>query len=131
MPELPRSSKRILLAEDDPFISRMYETKLAASGFDIEVIPNGSDVLARLRQQLPDLAMIDIHLPELSGFEILARLEAECLNLGAMKLVILTNSSRQEDQRLAAHYGATYLIKADYTPRTILEKITKLLGGDK
>lgn len=126
----PVSNKKILLAEDDPFISRMYNIKLSGAGYSVETLANGQDVLASLRKSRPDLAMIDINLPELTGFEVLARLEAEGIQTDTMKIIILTNSSKPEDQKTAQHFGAEYMIKADYTPKAVLDKVTNMLGGN-
>src|SRR4029079_297326 len=64
--------KTILIAEDDPFISRMYQIKLESAGFHVIVKNNGRDAFEAIKADQPNLAVLDINMPELSGLEVLA-----------------------------------------------------------
>jgi DNA-binding response OmpR family regulator len=68
------SEKIILIAEDDPFISRMYEIKLSAAGFKVVVKNNGREAYETAKAENPSLLLLDINMPELSGLEVLAAL---------------------------------------------------------
>jgi two-component system, cell cycle response regulator len=121
------NTKKIVLAEDDPFISRMYQTKLKSAGFTVLVTNNGRDAYDQIKSNQPDLVMLDINMPELSGFEVIRALQ----NSNAFplsRIVVLTNSADPKDLKMAASLGVEYMIKADMTPKGVLDYINKKLG---
>ena len=122
------ATKTILLAEDDLAIARMYQTKFESAGYKVTSVVDGHATYKALKSHPPALAMIDINMPELTGFEVLAKLKGR---LGGVKLVMLTNSSSDADRQSARDYGADYIVKADYTPGSLLEHINQLLGEGK
>ena len=117
--------KKILIAEDDPFISRMYETKLSRAGYNVTIKNNGRDALEAIKASQPDLIMLDINMPELSGFDVLAALKGDGFDLSTLKILILTNSSNAEHRTLADTYHAEFMIKAELTPQQVLERINE------
>ncbi|MFI5240093.1 MAG: response regulator transcription factor [Candidatus Saccharimonadia bacterium] len=131
--QLPSNGKTILLAEDDPFISRMYQTKLTNSGFNIIIKTNGRDAYQAIKEVHPDLMMLDISMPELTGLEVLATLSNDGYDFSTSPVIVLTNSSDAELRKQAEGYGAEYLVKAELTPHDVEEKINEKLGlgGDK
>lgn len=122
------NGKTILVAEDDPFISRMYETKLMNAGFNVVLANNGRDAYTKIKDVKPDLLLLDINMPELSGFEVLGALTGDGFDLGSTPIMVLTNSSNMADRKIAEGYGAEYMIKAELTPRSVLERINLKLG---
>ena len=116
-------SKLILLAEDDPFISRMYQIKLESGGYTVIAKNNGRDAFEAIRSEHPSLVMLDINMPEMTGLEVLSALRRDGFDFEATPILVLTNSSKQEDQAAAKEYGAEYLVKADLTPREVLDLI--------
>lgn len=120
--------KTILLAEDDPFISRMYQVKLASAGFDVTVKTNGREAYEAIKADKPSLIMLDINMPELSGLEVLSALAGDGYDFSASPAIVLTNSSSMEDRKSAERYGADYLVKAELTPRQVLDLIDHKLG---
>ena len=125
---LPSNGKTILIAEDDPFIARMYETKLTMGGYEVILKSNGREAYDALRESTPDLVLIDINMPELTGFEVLQALKSEGVKLDPSKVIILTNSSGTENQDKAKEFGVDFIIKADLTPKAVLDKINQKLG---
>jgi DNA-binding response OmpR family regulator len=120
--------KTILIAEDDPFISRMYQIKLSSAGFEVIVKTNGRDAFEAVKAEHPSLMILDINMPELSGLEVLAALAAEGFDFAATPAIVLTNSSSMDDRKKAGSYGADYLVKAEMTPRQVLDMINNKLG---
>lgn len=119
--------KKILLVEDDPFVSDIYNTKFREEGFEIEVAADGQDCLNKLEDKKPDLLVLDIVLPKIDGWEILKKIK-DNENLKDLKVVILSNISQKEDVEKGLNFGAIeYFIKAHYTPTEICEKIKKIL----
>jgi len=129
--ETQRDGKLILIAEDDPFISRMYQIKLEAGGFHVIVKNNGRDAFEAIRGEHPNLTLLDINMPELSGLEVLAALQTDGFDFSSMPVIVLTNSSELADRNKAHSYGAEYLVKAELTPRQVLNMISEKLGVDE
>jgi DNA-binding response OmpR family regulator len=128
--EPERDKKLILIAEDDPFISRMYQIKLESAGFTVILKNNGRDAFEAIRAEHPDLALLDINMPELSGLEVLAALQNDGFDFSTMPVIVLTNSSELADRNKAHSYGADYLVKAELTPRQVLDIIGEKLGAE-
>jgi CheY-like chemotaxis protein len=124
----PPNGKTILMAEDDPFIARMYETKLRNAGYAVVIKTNGRDAYEQIKSARPDLMMIDINMPELSGLELLSALAGEGYDFSTSPAVVLTNSGEPADRAAAEKLGAEYLVKAELTPQAVLERINAKLG---
>lgn len=122
-PEEDNAPVDIVLAEDDPFISRMYQIKLAGTGYKVASADNGRVAAELIRAKTPRLVLIDINMPELSGFEVIESLKSGSYNFDHTAVVFLTNSNRKEDVERAKKLGGEYLIKADLTPKSVLELI--------
>lgn len=124
----PLNGKSILLAEDDPFISRMYATKLTNAGYKVDWANNGRDAFDFIKSNNPDLVLLDINMPELTGFDVIRALQADgVVNLSG-KVIILTNSANPADRKMANDLGVDYVVKAELTPRDVVEKISQKLG---
>jgi DNA-binding response OmpR family regulator len=121
-------AKLVLMAEDDPFISRMYQIKLESAGFRVIVKNNGRDAFEAIKEMHPNLTVLDINMPELSGLEVLAALQNDSFDLSAMPVIMLTNSADLSDRKRAQEFNAEYLVKAEYTPREVLDIINQKLG---
>jgi len=118
----------ILLIEDDPFLIDIYTTKLETSGFEVGVAKNGEEALDKLKEKKPDLVILDIVLPRLDGWEVLARIK-ENPELKDLKVVALSNLGQKEEVEKGVKMGATkYLIKAHHTPAEVVEEIKKCLA---
>jgi CheY-like chemotaxis protein len=72
--------------------------------------------------------VLDINMPELSGLEVLAALQGDGFDFADMPVIVLTNSSELADRNKARSFGAEYLVKAELTPREVLNMISEKLG---
>lgn len=126
----PSNGKTIVLAEDDPFISRMYQTKLTAAGYTVKMANNGRDAYELIKAETPDLAMFDINMPELSGFEVIRALQADNNELKPERIMVLTNSANPVDREMAASLHVDYYVKAEMTPHEVLTRINGKLGSN-
>lgn len=129
-PVAPTGAKvRVLLAEDDSFLSSMYVTKLQLSGFDVDHAENGERALEILNAgQKPDIILLDIVMPKKSGFEVLEEMKKNP-DWANIPVILLTNLSQKDDVDRGLSLGANdYLIKAHFTPSEVVSKIQKLLG---
>jgi CheY-like chemotaxis protein len=119
----------IVIAEDDPYISRMYELKLALKGKKIAVASDGKEALEIIKANHPKLVLMDIYMPELNGFEVIDALSGAYYNMKKTKFVFLTNSTYREDKLRAKKLGYKYLIKADLTPTDVIGVIESELAN--
>lgn len=120
--------KSILCIEDDRFIGEMYVRSLNKAGYEVDWMVDGNDGLIAARNKPYDLILLDVMLPERRGSEILAALRGEGKDLiPKTKVLIMTNFEQDEESRTAMQNNADgYLIKAEITPRKLLEIIKKL-----
>ena len=119
---------KILLVEDDRFLSEMYVAKLSGSGFDVETAFDGEEGLAKIKEFKPKLVLLDIVLPKKDGFEVLKALKDGGF-LNDTKVIALTNLGQKEEVEKGLSLGASdYIIKAHFTPTEVVAKAKKLLG---
>jgi DNA-binding response OmpR family regulator len=135
--------KRILVVEDDPFLSDIYNTKLKQAGFSVELAMTGEECVNKLAAGEYDLMVLDIVLPQLDGWEILGRVgEMRRQNpesyINRLKIIILSNLGQKEEIKKGLDLGADgFMIKAHFTPSEVAAEIEKALklpkapGGDK
>jgi len=106
--------KKILLVEDDQFLGPLLKARLEKDGLAIVWVKNADEAFMALKKERPDLILLDIILPDKSGFEALAAVKADPQMVGA-PIVILSNLGQEEDIAKGKQLGASdYLIKADY-----------------
>jgi len=119
--------KKILVAEDDQAISIMYKGKLKSDGYIVIAASNGADALEFAKKEKPDLVMLDVIMPQLDGFGVLAELKKDPKTKD-IPAIMLTNLGTDEDREKGAKLGAVdYIVKANMTPSQISEKIKKYL----
>lgn len=120
--------KSILCIEDDRFIGEMYVRSLHKAGYDVDWMVDGNDGLVAARNKPYDLILLDVMLPEMRGSEILAALRGNGEDLiPHTKVLVMTNFDQDEESRAAMRSNADgYLIKAEITPRKLLEIIARL-----
>ena len=116
-------SKRILLVEDDDALASVYETRLQAENFDIRRVSNGEDALATALTYKPDLVLLDVMMPKVSGFDVLDILR-NTPETGNLKIIMLTALSQQSDKDRAAALGVDdYLVKSQVVIADVVERI--------
>jgi DNA-binding response OmpR family regulator len=119
--------KKILLIEDDPFLADIYKTRLNSEGFEVVIAEDGEKGLKKLEEENFDLLVLDLVLPELSGFEILEKIKGN-EKFKDLKILALSNLSQKEEIQRALDLGVQkYLIKAYFTPSEVVEEIKKLI----
>ena len=124
---MANNKKKILLIEDDQAISIMYKGKLEADGLTVLTAANGADGLELAKRENPDLILLDIIIPQLDGFSVLAELKKD-QKIKGTPVIMLTNLGTDEDRVKGEKMGAQdYFIKANLTPGQIGEKIKKYL----
>lgn len=123
---------KILIVDDDDFLSDMYALKFREAGFEVEAVSNGDAALEILRgMERPDALLIDGIMPQADGFAILATVKKEKLMEGK-PIVLLTNLWHRSDIEKGLRMGASdYFVKMHHTPSQIVEKVKLLLSKKK
>ncbi len=122
------NAPKVAIIEDDLAISQMYRIKFEAEGFQVETAENGKLGLALAETMKPDIILLDLMMPEMSGDEMLAKLRAS--EWGAdIKVIILTNMGEQEvPESVRALNVSAFILKADMTPRQVADLVKVQLG---
>ena len=120
-------AKTILIIEDDKFLRELIVKKLIKEGYKISEAVDGEEGTKKVKEEKPDLVLLDLILPGIDGFEVLARIK-EDPSLSSMPVMVISNLGQKEDVEKALKMGAVdYLIKAHHTPPEIIEKIKAIL----
>lgn len=118
---------KIALVEDDSFLANMYETKLNLEGFEVKKALDGEAGVALIREEKPDVILLDILLPKLDGWEVLKSVKKDAA-VKDIPVILLTNLGQEEDVQKGLDLGAVdYLIKAHFVPQEVIEKIKEVL----
>lgn len=124
---MSNNKKRILLVEDDPLIIKIYSSRLEQEGFKVDIASKGGEVVEKLKEQRYDLVLLDLVMPELTGFEILQKIKKDD-KISSVKVLVLSNLGEKENISKASRLGAVdYLVKAHYTPSEVVEAVSKAL----
>lgn len=120
-------SHKILIIEDDDFLRSLAVTKLEKEGFTVAMAANGQEGLASITADAPELLILDLMLPVMSGFDVLAQLKANEATKD-IKVVVFSNLGEESDIKKCLDMGANdYLVKANFTLDELVEKIKTLL----
>jgi len=120
-------AKTILIIEDDKFLRELIAQKLIKEGYEISEAIDGEEGFKKVKEEKPALVLLDLILPEIDGFEVLARMKDDP-GLAQIPVIILSNLGQKEDVERCLKLGAVdYLIKAHFTPGEIIEKVKNVL----
>ncbi len=120
-------SNKILVVEDDKFLRELISQKLAREGYTVIEAVDGEKGIESIKENVPDMVLLDLILPGIDGFEVLAKMKSDPV-LVNIPVIILSNLGQQEDIEKGMEMGANdYLIKAHFTPGEIIEKIQSII----
>jgi two-component system response regulator ResD len=122
-------STKIAIIEDDQAISQMYRIKFEAEGYTVETADNGQLGLELIEKMRPNIVLLDLMMPIMTGEEMLAKLRATAWGKD-IKVIILTNRGEQEIPPEVKELNVTAIIlKADMTPRQVAELVKSKLAA--
>jgi two-component system, cell cycle response regulator DivK len=122
-------AKRVLLVEDDRFLRRACGASLRHRGFTVQTAADGEEGLRLARAEAPDIILLDLLMPKLSGLEVLRALKADAATRG-FPVLVLSNSSRQQDIDEITRLGVVgYFVKADLSLQALGDRIAQFLSG--
>lgn len=130
---MDQPKKKILVIEDDSMMRRIFEHLINPAQYECESLPGGADILDTLRamEQKPAIVLIDLMMPNVSGFDILTFMKSDP-SWKEVPAVIVTNAAEKEHQEKAREMGAAlYLVKSEHDPKELIALIEEVIrtGG--
>ena len=120
---------RIVIVEDDPMISEIYNRKFTELGFEVLLAENGKQALETIKLKEVDIVLSDLIMPEMGGLELTKILRGGEYD-PKIKIIILSNlfESRDEALKLGAN---GFLAKASFTPSEIVAEVKKIIDAQE
>jgi len=118
---------KVLIIEDDSYISDMYKIKLESDNFEVVIAEDGVIGLKQLEKYRPDVILLDVVMPKVDGFSVLKTIKnnSEIKNI---PVVMLTNLGQKDNVERGFELGASgYIIKAHFTPSEVVKKVKEIL----
>lgn len=120
-------AKKILFIEDEPSLQQALGEILRQEGFEMIFALDGLEGMERIKEEKPDLILLDLILPKLDGFEVLKKVKENPITEN-IPVIVLTNLESAEDVNRAIELGATtYLVKANYEIEEVMDKVKQSL----
>ena len=119
---------RILIADDNPSNADLLDAHLDGSGFDTKLVYNGEEALAAAREWKPDLILLDVMMPKLSGFEVCRRLRADPATSGVSVLMV-TALDQATDVETAVDAGTDNFITKPINKTELLLRVRAMLDS--
>lgn len=121
-------AKKIVIVEDDTSLYNLYKIELETKGYAIVNVADGSLALNTIKEQKPDLVLLDLMLPGKNGLQILEELKADA-DGKSMRVIMLTNFGNEDNVSRALELGAEdYVMKYNIVPSELSDKVATLLG---
>jgi len=122
---------KILVAEDDKFLSKAYAAKLKKSGFEVALAVDGEEAISKARTDKPDVVLLDLVMPKKDGFDALYDLKQDKITQ-SIPIIVLSNLGQEEDIKRAKELGAEdYLVKSNIAIQDVVDKIKQVLSKHK
>ena len=118
-------SKTIMLVDDEPHVLEVLRVTLEDLGFRLLEAQDGPGALELARNENPDLVVLDVMLPSMSGLEVCKTLKDSSADT---PVILLTARSGEEDERAGAEAGADRYLTKPFSPLTLMTEVVKLLN---
>lgn len=116
----------VLIAEDDRDIREMVVTKLSGAGYRVIAVADGLAALDAIREQLPNVALLDVMMPGSSGLDVIGKLRTDERTV-AVPVILLSAKSQDFDVQSGLAAGAADYIVKPFSPRELLERVETVL----
>lgn len=128
-PAMPNKKKKILLVEDDQIVIEILVKKLEKEGYSIVVARDGNEGLKKMREETPDVILLDMVMPKKGGMEVLEEMHVD-RKLSKIPVVIISNSGQPVELERAKALGVSdWLIKTEFDPEEVVEKVRGQVGN--
>lgn len=122
--------KKIMVVDDEPYIARVIKFKLEQEGYAVISANDGVTGLDRIRQEKPDLVLLDVMMPGLTGYEVCQQVKADA-DLQGIPVVFLTAKGQERDREQGLNLGASDYITKPFSPNRLLELVKSIIGNAK
>lgn len=120
-------AKTIAIIEDDQAITQMYKLKFEAEGYTVVTALNGKEGLTVAKKHKPDVILLDLMMPEMTGGEMLKQMRASDWGKD-IKVIVLTNVSKDEAYPVVNPLGVSgFIVKAHYTPQEVVDSVNNVI----
>ena len=120
--------KKILLIEDEEIMIDLLQRKLNKEGYEVSIARNGEEGLKLMREQNPDIILLDIIMPRMGGFEVMEEMQKD-KDLKKIPIIVISNSGQPVEIDKAQKLGAKdWLIKTEFDPREVIDKVIRQIG---
>lgn len=120
-------SARILIADDEPHIRRLVSFTLGNRGYEVIEAIDGGDALERIRTEHPDLVLLDVMMPVMTGYDVLREVKADPATADVPVIMLSAKSQKAEIEEGIACGAREYICKP-FTPKDLVERVGELLG---
>lgn len=120
---------RVFVADDDPDIILALRIRLQAAGYEVMTAMDGRSAVAGIRESNPDIAILDINMPEGNAFNVLDALKEE--GIQSLPVIFLTADTQERSQVKAFHRGIRHYLTKPYDPKTLLVLVEHALSEAK
>jgi two-component system, OmpR family, phosphate regulon response regulator PhoB len=117
----------VLVVDDDPDVCDLVTYKLEQSGFDVRRASDGDAALREVAGKVPDLVLLDIMMPGISGLEVLQRWRADAAT-AAMPVILLTAKAQENDVERGFELGADDYVVKPFSPRELVRRVTAVIS---
>jgi len=121
------SNKRILIVEDEESLLKLESILLTSKGYEVKGVASGQAALDSLAEDVPDLVLLDIMLPEIDGFEVCRRIKAAEATKN-LPVIMLTAKKSREDMARGEKVGADWYITKPFKSAMVIETIQRFVG---
>lgn len=119
-------AKKIIIIEDELILAEALKERLTHAGYDVDVAYNGENGLEMVRDEKPDLLILDILLPGIDGYEVMEKLRDEKINI---PVLVISNSGQSVEIKRIKELGARdFIVKVDFSLQDVEDKVKKLIG---
>ncbi len=126
---MENEKKKILVVEDEKTLRFLIVQTLKGEGFDVEEAIDGEEGLKKIKDNKPDLILLDLLLPGINGFDFLSRIKKDS-NTESIPVIIFSNLGQEEEIQRGIKLGAVdYLIKAHFTLNEVVVIVRKILNS--
>ncbi|MCL7929027.1 response regulator transcription factor [Halomonas llamarensis] len=118
----------VLVVDDEPNIVLSLEFLMEQAGFQVTIAEDGEQALESVKNAHPDLILLDISLPGISGFDVLEQLRGQP-DTASLPIIMLTAHGREVEREKGMALGADDYITKPFSTQTLVEKVKALLNG--
>src|SRR2546428_8509747 len=122
-----QSAKVVLVADDDEDILTLVEYRLMRNGFEVLVARDGEEALQLAAERIPDLAILDVMMPRIDGFDATRRLRANATT-ARIPVILLTARAQEADVTRGFEAGADDYLRKPFSPQELAMRVQAILG---